>query len=164
MSRSHTYRMAIRKNIENPEQLTTQECVEGIRLAKIRIKDLRNHAVGLRRQHLGSQLQTAITTGDEETQRNIRNRMRQEYSKLAWRRINRVTCPPSGRACLQAQEFVNGQLITHTDKIGVENTIQRECAARFRLGHSAPISRSLLGEEVGYLTDCYCTQNNILHD
>ncbi len=79
--------------------------------------------------------------------------MRREYSKLAWKRINRVTRPPSGRSCLQAQETVNGQLITHTDKAGVEGAIQRECTARFRLGHSAPISRSLLGEEVGYLTD-----------
>lgn len=35
----------------------------------------------------------------------------------------------------------------------MEGAIQWECKAHFQLGHSAPISHSLLGEEVGYLTD-----------
>ncbi len=87
MSRSHTYRMATGKNIEHPAQLTIKECSEGVRLAKIRIKDLRIHADGLRRQHLGSTLQTAIDNGDEETQRNIRNRMRREYNTIQHKKL-----------------------------------------------------------------------------
>ena len=128
MSRSHSYRMATHKNIAHPNTLTLQECLEGLRLAKARVKELRTQADSLRRQFLGSSLQTAIDQNDEEAQRNIRNRMRREYSKLAWRRINRVTRrPPTGRSCLQAEEIVDGRTVTYTDRAGVEGAIQREC-------------------------------------
>lgn len=109
----------------------------------IRIKDLCSHADRLHCQHLRSQLQTATTTGDE--------RLNATYATGCIKNTANLhgSMPPSGQSCLQAQEIVNGQLIIHTDKIGVEGVIQCKCAAHFWLGHSAPISCS----QVGYLTD-----------
>ena len=153
INRGHAYRTAKRKNISSPWNLSIADCKEGIRLAKLRQVEVRKQADAHRKQHLRTQLQKAIDDEDEPEQKNIRNRMRRESSKLAWRRINRVTRSATGRSCLQAQEEVDGQLITYTEKEGVEGAIQRECEGRFRLGHSAPITNSLLGQEVGYLTD-----------
>ena len=79
--------------------------------------------------------------------------MRSEHNKRVWGSINRVVRPRTGRSCLQTQEEVNGSIITHTDQINVEQSIQRECKAQFRLGHSAPVSNSLLGEDLRYLSD-----------
>ena len=44
----------------------------------------------------------------------------------------------------------------------IESAIHRECEGRFRLGHSAPISKTLLGEEVGYLSDSQVAQDIIM--
>ena len=88
--------------------------------------------------------------------------MRRESSKLAWKRINRVVRPATGRSCLQAQEEIRGRLITHTNKSDVEAAIQRECEGRFHLGHGAPISSTLLGEEIGYLSDSKVAQDIIM--
>ena len=162
INRGHAYRTARRKHILDPWALSIDDCKEGIRLAKIRQVDLRKAADAHRKQYLSECLQHAIDADDEAEQKAIRNRMRRESSKLAWRRINRVTRPPTGRSCLQAQEVVNGRVITHTDKAGVEGAIQRECETRFRLGHSAPIEKTLLGEEVGYLSDSKVAQDIIM--
>ena len=162
INRGRAYRTAKRKNIPTPWSLSAADCKEGIRLAKIRQVELRKHADEYRKQHLRSSLLQAIKDDNEQEQKNIRTRMRRESSKLAWRRINRVVRPATGRSCLQAQEEVRGALITHTDKSGVESAIQRECESRFRLGHGAPISSSLLGEEIGYLSDAKVAQEIIM--
>jgi len=44
----------------------------------------------------------------------------------------------------------------------VELSIQRECEARFRLGHSAPISHTLLGDDLRYLLDSSIAEQIIL--
>ena len=161
-NRGRAYRTALRKNIPDPWSLSPADCKEGIRLAKLRQAEIRKHADEHRKQHLRSSLQHAIDTDNVLEQKNIRNRMRRESSKLAWRRINRVVRPATGRSCLQAQEEIGGNIITHTTKAEVEAAIQRECTGRFQLGHAAPIKSSLLGEEVGYLSDAKVAQDIIM--
>jgi hypothetical protein len=54
---------------------------------------------------------------------------------------------------MQVQVEENGAAHTYTNKEDVERVIQQECNARFKLGHSAPVSRSLLGEDLGYFSN-----------
>ena len=91
--------------------------------------------------------------GDEHHIKEIKDRIRNEHSKKTWQRINRVTRPLSGRAVLQVEEEVHGTTVAAKDKETVEMTIQRECDAHFKLGHSAPISNTLLGEELRYMSE-----------
>ena len=88
--------------------------------------------------------------------------MKSEHNKRVWGSINRVARPRTGRSCLQTQEEVDGVIITHLDQHSVELSIQRECEARFCLGHSAPISHSLLGEDLRYLSDSTIAEQIIL--
>ena len=162
INRGRAYRTASRKLIPSPWLLSMDDCKEGLRLARICQLELRKAADVHCKQHLRECLQRAIDTDDESEQRNIRNRMRRESSKLAWKRINRVTRPATGRSCLQAQEEIQGHTITHTSRMGVEGAIQRECESRFRLGHCAPIERTALGTVDGFLTDNKVAQEIIM--
>lgn len=94
-----------------------------------------------------------MVAGDEERIQAVKNRIRSERDKTTWRRINKVTRPSLGRSCMQVQVDNNGQITTFHVKEDIEREIQQECASRFTLGHSAPISRSLLGEELRYFDD-----------
>ena len=153
MNRDHTYRLARHKNIQHPYDLSVDQCKEGIRLAKLQQKEVRKQEVLHRKSHLAQCLQTAIDSGNEERQKEIKIRMRREHGKRVWRNINRVTRPQTGRSCLQAQEIIAGEVVTHVDQAGVEGAIQRKVEGRFRLAHSTPIERTLLGHQLRYHTD-----------
>ena len=51
---------------------------------------------------------------------------------------------------MQVQVERDGQVISVHDKEDIEREIQDECKSRFQLGHSAPISRSRLGDDLQY--------------
>lgn len=105
------------------------------------------------KSHLAQCLQAATDSGDEDRQKEIKIRMRREHGRRVWRNINRVTRPQTGRSCLQAQEIVDGNVITYSDQAGVEGALQREVEGHFRLAHSAPIERTLLGHQLRYHTN-----------
>ena len=94
-----------------------------------------------------------MDSGSEAQIMEIKDRIRNEHSKKTWQRINRVTRPTTGRAVLQVEIEVHGTTVMSNDKDIVEITIQRECEERFKLGHSAPISNTPLGEELHYMSD-----------
>ena len=54
---------------------------------------------------------------------------------------------------MQVQVETNGQISTFHNKDDIEREIQLECASCFTLGHSAPISHSLLGDELRYFSN-----------
>jgi ribonuclease HI len=79
--------------------------------------------------------------------------MRQEHDKSIWKRIKRVTKTSTSRACLEVQVQEHESTTTYTNKTDIEDVIQREIKSRFALGYSAPISRTLLGNDLQYLTN-----------
>jgi hypothetical protein len=145
MGRSRVYRMAKWKNIPDPHSLLIADCREGIRLSKIQQKEVRKHDESHRRQHLGNCLQSAMDSGNEQQITEIKARMRSKHSRKVWNRINRVTRPWLGRACMQVEVDSHGHTLLYNNKDEVEIAIQQECENRFRLGHSAPINNTLLG-------------------
>ena len=94
-----------------------------------------------------------MDSGNEERIQNAKSKIRNERSRKMWRRINKVTRPATGRACMQVEVARHGQIFSFTAKDDIEMEIQSECQQRFNLGHSAPISRSWLGEELNYFAD-----------
>ena len=150
MGKSRILRSAKRLHIPDAARLTIDDCKEGIRLALIQQKEVRRQDAAHRSQHLGNCLQAAFDSGDETRIRAVKTRLRTERDKTVWRRINKVTRPASGRSCMQVQIDNKGHVITLNEKEDIEWEIQRECENRFQLGHSAPITRSLLGEELCY--------------
>jgi hypothetical protein len=153
MNHAHVCRTALRKSIPDPKLLTIEKCKEGIRLAKLQQRAIKANEIRLWQSHLANCLQTAVERGDDVKQREIKTQMRAEHNKRVWGSINRVTQPRLGRTCLQTQETVDGLVITHTSQAAVEQSIKRECKARFRLGHLAPIEESELGAELCHLSE-----------
>ena len=151
MNIGRAYRTARRHYIDQPHTLTITECKVGIALAKQRLKKLQTRQHCLRRDFLRNQLRKAKDNKDDERAKDIQRRLRMEYCRNTWRTINRVTRPNNSRAVLEVQEQTSNGIITHTNQQTVEAAIQRECESRFHLGHSAPISNTLLGEQLKYL-------------
>ncbi len=79
--------------------------------------------------------------------------MRQEHDKNIWKRIKRVTSVSTGQTCMEVQVRNHEGVTTFTSKSDIEQAIQLEVKARFALGNSAPIARTLLGKDLRYLNN-----------
>lgn len=147
------HRTAKRCGITNPHTRTVEDCIAGIEEAQRAQNQLQSRKHTLRKEHLRNCLDRAQQQKQERKAKDIRRKMSAEHSRNTWRTINRVTRPSSSRAVLEVQERTQDGIRTHTSQAAVEEAIQRECDARFHLGHSAPISKTLLGEDLQYLCD-----------
>jgi hypothetical protein len=150
MGKSRILRSAKRLHIPNAATLSIDDCKEGIRLSIIQQKEVRKQDAAHRSQHLGNCLQSAMDSGDEHRIQAVKTRLKNERDRNIWRRINKVTRPALGRSCMQVQVESNGQTTSFHNKEDIEREIQQECESRFKLGHSAPITHSLLGEDLHY--------------
>lgn len=145
------HRTARRCGIKDPHARSVDDCIAGIKAATMAKQQQQSKKRTLRREHLRNCLDTAMRKGQEQKTKEIRRQMTAEYSRNTWRTINRITRPTSSRSVLEVQERTANGIITHTSQPEVEHAIQRECDSRFNLGHSAPISKSLLGQDLQYL-------------
>ena len=153
IDRSRAVRTAKRKKIKDPKGLSIAQCKDGITYAKNRQKTLKRQATGLRKVHLRDRLIAARHQDDPVKEKAIKLRIEREYSKKVWYQIKRVTKPSSTRACLEVEEVVDGVKSEFTGKDPVKECVRRECEVRFQLGHSAPINKTLLAEDLKYLGD-----------
>ncbi len=151
---SRAIRTALRKKIPNPRLLTVAQCWDGIKAARLHQKNILNKtADGERKQYLSKQATSAGRRGDTSTERAIHQRMKQEHDRNIWKRIKRATNTSTSRACMEVQVRDGQQTTTYTSKTDIENAIQHEIKSRFALGNSAPISRTLLGDDLKYLSN-----------
>lgn len=151
---SRAVRTAFRKRIPSPRLLSVAQCWDGIKAARLHQKNiLEKTANGERKRYLSNQAISASRRGDTATEKAIHHRMKQEHDRNIWKRIKRATNTSTSRACMEVQ-VKRGQVTTsYTSKPDIENAIQHEIKSRFALGNSAPISRSLLGEDLKYLAN-----------
>lgn len=147
------YRTATRCDITNPHLLSSDQCRQGIELARLRRRELFSCKTTLRKEHLRQCIRRAAQRGDDTKAKEIQRRLTAEHGRNTWRTINRIIKPNASRAVLEVQESTSAGTITHTSQATVEAAIQKECDARFHLGHSAPIAKTLLGEQLRYLRD-----------
>lgn len=151
---SRAVRTALRKKIPTPRLLTVAQCWDGIKAARLHQKNiLAKTANGERKHYLTNQAKAAAHKGDSTTEKAIHQRMKQEHDRNVWKRIKRVTNTSTSRACLEVQVKKGDHTFSFTSKTEMEQAIQHEIKSRFALGNSAPISRTLLGEELKYLSD-----------
>jgi hypothetical protein len=151
---SRAIRFALRKNIPSPRLLTIQQCWDGIKVAPaFQRQSLARTAAGERKTYLKTKVEEAWREGDEATERAIQQRMRHEQDRSMWKQIKKATNKSTGRACLEVQVQEGNCMKSYAKKTEVELAIQREIKARFSLGNSAPIARSLLGHDLEYLAN-----------
>ena len=151
---SRAVRRAGRHNIDNPRELSLEQCHDGLKYCKARQRTLRKSAKGLRKVHLRDRYLAAQSSGRTDKARAIKQRMEHEFSKRMWYHIKRTVKDAFRGAILEVEVRDDDGLVSKlTTKEEVEAAIQRECEVRFQLGHSAPISSSLLAEELRYLSD-----------
>ncbi len=70
-----------------------------------------------------------------------------------WYLIKRTVKDLHSPSVLRVQRVVNGKVKEYVVQEDVEQAIQRECKVCFSLAHSAPIMKSLLGDQLRYLSD-----------
>ena len=146
-------RFARRQHIPHPEQLTMDELKDGLQLARIRKADLRKQAKGLRKVHLRDCLIDAQTKRQHKQVAAIKQRCNREESKRMWYLIKRTVKDPDNPSVVRVQRVVNGEVKDYIVQEDVEQAIQRECEICFTLAHSALIMKSLLGDQLTYLSD-----------
>ena len=152
---SRAIRFAARKNIQEPRSLTLEQCMDGLTACRIRQKELRRVSTSLRRRFGQQLIHSAQVSSNKARERAVKERMQRERSSSIWKRINKTTRPPRGRACREVQQNINDHTYTFSTKESVEQQIQQECSTRFHLGHDAPIASTLLGYELQYLQDIH---------
>lgn len=151
---SRAIRTALRKKIPNPRLLTVAQCWDGIKAARLHQKNILDKtANGERKRYLSKQAKSAGRRGDTITEKAIHQRMKQEHDRNIWKRIKRATKTSTSRACLEVQVKNGQQTASYTSKQDIEKAIQHEIKSRFSLGNSAPISRTLLGDDLRYLSN-----------
>ena len=151
---SRAVRRSGRYNIDNPRDLTLQQCRDGLKYCKARQKTLRTSAKGLRKVHLRDRYIAAQSSGRTDKARQVKQRIEREYSTKMWYHIKRIVKDSFRGAILEIEVHDDdGGIVRLDSKDDVEAAIQRECEVRFQLGHSAPITTSLLAEDLRYLSD-----------
>jgi hypothetical protein len=129
------------------------ELKDGLQLARISKADLRKQAKGLHKVHLRDCLIDAQTKRQHKRVAAIKQKCNREESKQMWYLIKRTVKDPHSPSVLRVQRVVNGEVKEYIVQEDVEQAIQRECEVRFSLAHSAPIMKSLLGNQLRYLSD-----------
>jgi hypothetical protein len=150
---SNIIRHACRHDIENPKSLTMDELKDGLRLVQIRKRQNKPQAPGLRGVHLRDCLIKAEEKGDKKKVKAIKQKIDGEHTRKMWYIISRATKGPRSPAVLKVERIINGRKVCLEEEEGVVSAIQEETEVRFTLAHSAPISKTLLGEKLRYLSD-----------
>ena len=78
-----------------------------------------------------------------------------------WYVINRYQKDPGGKSIHSVQKVVNGQVVDSTSKEETVQFIFGETEFRFQLANDAPISKTKLVKQLGYLTDTEIAQQLI---
>ena len=130
-----------------------EELCDGFRYCRIQKAELQKQAKGLRKVHLRDCLIDAQTKQQHNRAKDIKQTIIQEESKRMWYLIKRTVKDPCSPIVLKVQRVIGGKTNKYAIQEDVQNAIQRECKVRFSLAHSAPITTTLLGNQLRYLGD-----------
>ena len=158
---SNIIRTALRREIPNPKEMTLQEMEEGVRYTKAKKRELRDTATGLRKTHLRECLLKAESSKDEEKAKSVKAVIEREGSKKMWYFINRSQKDTRSAAPHLVQRMVDGIVQESTTKEETEEFVFEENEYRFQLAADAPISKTRLLEQLGYLADTEVAQQII---
>ncbi len=132
-----------------------EELKDRLQYARIRQADLRKQAKGLQKTHLRDCLVDLLEKKQKKRTTAIKQKINREESKRMWYVIKEMVKDPQSPSILKVKWVINGEPHEHKVQEDIENTIQQECEIRFLLAHSAPIMKTLLGEQ----HDIYQTKN-----
>ncbi len=134
--------------------MDVEQLEEGYRYAKARKHQLRPTAPELRRNHLQECLIEADANNQPERARGIKNAIEREYQSRMWYWINRSQKDPRAKSILHPQkQLPDGSVVEATTKEEAEQMIFNETEVRFQLANDAPISKTMLINQLGYLAD-----------
>ena len=158
---SNIIRTALRREIPNPKEMTLQEMEEGVRYTKAKKRELRDTAPELRKTHLRECLLKAESSKDEEKAKSVKAVIEREENKKMWYFINRSQKDTRSAAPHLVQRMVDGVVQESTTKEETEEFVFEENEYRFQLAADAPISKTRLLEQLGYLADTEVAQQII---
>jgi hypothetical protein len=151
-------RLARKRGIKRPKQLTVEEITKRRAYAKARKRELRRTAPALRREHLRNLLLAAEANGYADKAADIRAIMDREGMKRMWWTIRHAMNDKSGKSVTRVERVVDGRTEEYTSEDEVITAIQEETEVRFHLANSAPICQGLLAEQLGLLADTETAQ------
>ncbi len=65
-----------------------------------------------------------------------------------WYLIKQTVMDPHSPSVLRVQQVVNGEVKEYIVQEDIEQAIQQECKVQFSLAHSAPITKTHLGDRL----------------
>ena len=158
---SNLIRYAKRRGIENPKELSLEQLQAGVQYAKAQKRLRKGTASGLRREHLRECLLDAESKNQEDRARGIKATIQREKNAKMWYVINRSQKDPGGKSIHSVQKVVNGQVVDSTSKEETVQFIFGETEFRFQLATDAPINKTKLVKQLGYLADTEIAQQLI---
>ena len=152
-NKGNVRRKARGKGISNPAGLSEEAIRDALRYCKIRARDLRKQAKGLRKSHLRNCLIVAQEKKNKTKVKAIKQIMNREQNVKMWYNIKTVVRDPRSPQVLRVQRVEDGELCEYNTKEEVEQVVQEECNARFTRAHKAPVMKNPLAKRLRYLED-----------
>ena len=138
--------------IPNSKVLTLAEVKAMLILAKEELKRHLAESPWMRKHFLHERLKEAVAKEHEEEVRRIKNSLRSEAQRKAWRGVQRTTKPGAkSRAMTRIEEpLVGGDVKVVDTKEGMEDSASRFFMDRFSAADSADVCNGALFELLGY--------------
>jgi hypothetical protein len=146
-------RFARQQHISKPEELMMEELQDRLQFAWVRKADLQKQAKGLRKVHIQNCLINAIEKKQKSCAAVIKQKIIREESKRMWYLIKQTVKDPQSPSILKVQRVIDGKVKEYEMQEDIKNASQQECKVRFSLAHSAPITSTLLGKCLRYLSN-----------
>ena len=110
MNKGNVRRKARGKGISTPAGLSEEAIRDALRYCKIRARDLRKQAKGLRKTHLRNCLIVAQEKKDKTKVKAIKQIMNREQNVKMWYNIKTVVRDPKSPQVLRVQRVEDGEL------------------------------------------------------
>ena len=151
---SNIMRTALRRGIDNPREMSLQEMENAVLYCQGRKRLLKETAPSIRREEQRNKLLEAEAAKKTTRAKKIRANINREGNRKMWYFINRSQKDPrSGAPHIVQRETPLGGTEDSTCKEDTEGFIFDTIEYRFQLANDAPISKTMLIDQLGHLAD-----------
>ena len=143
-NRAIAYRVASKKGIGNPQELTLDVILDGLRFCRLQMAEARKHVTPSRAEMLRGILAEAQENDDRRKICDVKSIMNGEKSKRNWSVINVTVDDPRPPSITEIEREENGEIVWYKDEEGVHKVFQEECEFWYNLVRKTPVMKTSL--------------------
>ena len=145
-NRSNAYRVARKKGIGNPRELTLCDVLDGLHYCRIQMSEARKRATQGREEMLRDWLASAVEKEDKKKISNIKSIMNGEKGRRNWSIINMTVDDPRPPPITEIGREEGGEIVWYSNEAGVHKVFPEECEARYNLARKSPAMKTSLAK------------------